>query len=163
MITIEKLLPVHWPGVSQIYIEGIQTGNATFEMTAPEWQQWDSGHLQHSRIIAAVENAVAGWAALSPVSERCVYAGVAEVSIYIGEKFRGQHIGDLLLKALIPSSEDNNIWTLQSGIFPENNVSVHLHEKNGFRIIGRREKIGKMNGIWRDTLMLERRSNKAGL
>lgn len=153
---------VHWPQVSAIYLEGIRTGHATFQQSVPEWNEWDAGHLQHSRLVAVEEKTVAGWAALTPVSGRCVYAGVAEISIYVGEQHRGKKIGARLLNALITESERNNIWTLQAGIFPENERSLQLHTKNGFRVIGRRERIGELHGVWRDTILLERRSNVAG-
>lgn len=162
MIRIVKLDPAHWPQVKRIYEEGIQTGNATFQQQAPEWENWNEDHLPHSRIVAFDNDEVAGWAALSPVSERCVYAGVAEVSVYVAEKFRGKKIGTLLLKQLIAQSEINGIWTLQSGIFPENVASIKLHEANGFRVVGYREKVGQMNGVWRDTTLLERRSQLIG-
>lgn len=162
MIRIVKLDPAHWPQVKRIYEEGIQTGNATFQQQAPEWGNWNEDHLQHSRIVALDNDEVGGWAALSPVSERCVYAGVAEVSVYVAEKFRGKKIGTLLLKELIAQSEINGIWTLQSGIFPENVASIKLHEANGFRVVGYREKVGQMNGVWRDTILLERRSQLIG-
>lgn len=162
MIRIGTLEPGHWPQVKSIYEEGIQTGNATFQQQAPEWEDWNEDHLQHSRIVAFDNDEVAGWAALSPVSERCVYAGVAEVSVYVAEKFRGKKIGTLLLKHLIAQSEINGIWTLQSGIFPENVASIKLHEANGFRVVGYREKVGQMNGVWRDTTLLEKRSQLIG-
>ena len=157
------MLPDHWPQVKAIYQEGINTGNATFETTAPEWELWDKGHLQHCRIVAIDNNKVLGWAALSPVSNRSVYAGVAEVSLYIAAEARGKGLGKQLLQKLIEESEVNNLWTLQAGIFPENEVSVRIHEACGFRIVGRRERVGKRDGIWRDTLFLERRSKKVGL
>jgi phosphinothricin acetyltransferase len=158
MVTILPMQAEQWQAIKEIYEEGIRTGNATFEKQAPEYKVWDDGHLKHSRLIAKIDHDVAGWAALSPASARCVYAGVAVVSVYVGEKYRGQKIGKLLLQSLIEDSEKNNIWTLQSGIFPENKASIKIHEANGFRIIGYREKIGQMNGIWRDTILLERRS-----
>jgi phosphinothricin acetyltransferase len=163
MITFIPLLPEHWQDVKDIYEEGIRTGNATFQKNAPEWREWNSSHLEHNRIIAIVNNEVAGWAALTPVSGRCVYAGVAEVSVYVAEKFRGQKIGNALLQELIKQSESINIWTLQAGIFPENKSSIKLHEANGFRTVGYREKIGKMNGVWRDTILMERRSSIVGV
>lgn len=163
MITFSTLLPEHWPAVRSIYEEGIKTGNATFQQSAPEWEEWNSSHLEHSRIIAFLDNEVAGWAALTPVSGRCVYAGVGEVSVYVAEKFRGQKIGTALLKELINQSESNNIWTLQAGIFSENKGSIKIHEENGFRTVGYREKIGQMNGVWRDTVLMERRSPVIGI
>lgn len=158
--------PEHWNAVKEIYEEGIATGNATFETSAPSWEKWNESHLSFARIIAAEENyspGILGWAALSKVSDRCVYAGVAEVSVYVKSSARGRGIGSVLLAALIKESEANDIWTLTAGIFPENISSIHIHEKAGFRIIGRRERIGKMKGKWRDTLQFERRSNIVGI
>jgi len=163
-MTIRELLPNDWPVVRDIYAQGIATGQATLETSPPEWEVWDQSHVANLRYIAISDSGdVAGWAALTPVSGRCVYAGVAEVSIYIAEAFRGQKIGDLLLKHLIIESEGKGYWTLQAGIFPENPASIRLHEKNGFRIIGYREKIGKMKGAWRDVNLLERRSKTIGI
>ena len=160
---IIPMLPAHWPSVKKIYEEGIATGNATFQTTAPEWEEWDAGHVKNSRIVAVQDDHILGWAALTTVSGRCVYAGVAEVSVYVAADARGKGIGKKLLQALIEESEKNNFWTLQAGIFPENENSIKIHEDGGFRIIGRREKIGQMNGVWRDTLLLERRSRIAGI
>lgn len=147
-----------WQAVSMIYQQGIDTGNATFEQDVPTWQDWNNSHLQMCRIVAEIDNQVVGWVALSPVSSRCVYGGVAEVSVYVSSDFGGQKIGTQLLTHLIEQSEQNGIWTLQAGIFPENIASLKLHFKVGFREVGFREKIGKMNGIWRNTLLLEKRS-----
>lgn len=144
-------------------MEGIATGQATFQQEAPEWEQWDKGHLPHSRIVTTKEGAVTGWAALSPVSARPVYRGVAEVSVYIGEHHRGNGLGYQLLQELVLQSEQNGIWTLQASIFPENAASVHIHEKCGFRLMGCREKIGQQNGVWRDTVIMERRSKVVGI
>lgn len=155
---IETMLPQHWPTVKKIYEEGIATGNATFQTTAPDWEEWDAAHVKNSRLVAIENNEVMGWAALTAVSGRCVYAGVGEVSVYVAAAARGKGIGKKLLVALITESEKNNFWTLQAGIFPENTGSVKIHEACGFRIIGKRERIGRMNGLWRDTLLLERRS-----
>lgn len=163
MITIEKMLPEHWPQVKRIYGEGIKTGNATFETTAPGWEAWSKAHLPECRLVAIEDGEVIGWAALVPVSSRCVYAGVAENSVYVSPTAQGKGIGKLLLKSLIEESENHNIWTIQAGIFPENIASVKIHEAAGFRVIGKRERIGKMNGEWRDTLFLERRSDKVGI
>lgn len=163
MITFSPLLPRHWQSVQLIYEEGIKTGNATFQQSAPGWEEWNSSHLGHSRIVALIGTDIAGWAALTPVSGRCVYAGVGEVSVYVAEKFRGQKVGTALLQELIKQSEKNNIWTLQAGIFPENIISIKIHEANGFRNVGYREKIGQMNGIWRNTVLMERRSKIIGL
>lgn len=152
-----------WPQVKAIYESGIATGNATFEKVSPEWESWDKGHLPFGRLVACEQEEVLGWAALSPVSARAVYKGVAEVSIYVSPQSRGKGIGKMLLNHLIDQSELNAIWTLQAGIFPENKASVKLHQGAGFRIIGYREKVGKMNGVWRDTLQLERRSKVVGI
>src|SRR3712207_3087267 len=150
-----NLLPQHWVEVKNIYLQGIATGQATFQTSAPTWEEWDKGHLATCRLVAMQADKVCGWAALTPVSGRCVYAGVAEVSIYIGENFRGQGVGQKLLENLISQSESQDIWTLQAGIFPENVASVKLHEKLGFRIVGLRERLAKMNGIWRNVYLLE--------
>ncbi len=152
------MIPDDWEKVRAIYLEGIATGNATFETTAPSWEEWDSAHLAHSRLVARASSDIAGWAALSPVSRREVYAGVAEVSIYVKFTYRGQGIGRALLAALIAESEKHGIWTLQAGIFPENEHSLLLHKQAGFREVGRRERIGRMDGQWRDVMLLERRS-----
>jgi L-amino acid N-acyltransferase YncA len=157
-IPVVPLHPGHWPAVQAIYREGIANGDATFETEAPEWDAWDAGHLSHSRLVAVDGQEVAGWAALSPVSRRPVYAGVAEVSVYVAGARRGRGVG----RALVASSEGSGIWTLQAGIFPENVASVALHERCGFRVVGRRERIGKLHGRWRDVLLLERRSLEPG-
>jgi phosphinothricin acetyltransferase len=149
-----------WNQVANIFRQGIETGNATFETQIPSWDKWDAAHIKTCRIVATLQNIVAGWAALIPVSSRRVYAGVGEVSIYISNDYKGQKIGTLLLKKLIEESESNGFWTLQAGIFPENTISLKLHQNNGFRIVGYRDKIGQMDGIWRDTVLLERRSKK---
>ena len=158
-----ELKEVHYNAVKAIYMEGIATGNATFQSEAPAWEEWDKAHLPHSRLIAQHNGNIMGWAALSGVSKRDVYAGLAEVSVYVGKDHRGKGLGDILLKELIISSEKNNIWTLQAGIFPENKASLQLHEKNDFRLVGTREKIGKMGNLWRDTVLLERRSKIIGV
>ena len=160
-VIIQYMLPVHWPDVSRIYTEGIDTGNATFETDCPEWETWDRNHLKNCRFVAIENNSLAGWAALSPVSGRCVYKGVAEVSVYIDSKYRGKGIGKELMNRLINESESEGFWTLQAGIFPENTGSCKLHEKNGFRLVGKREKVGRMDGKWRDVLLYERRSKMA--
>jgi L-amino acid N-acyltransferase YncA len=162
-VTIEAMRIEDWPSVRAIYLEGIATGNATFEQTAPEWERWDAGHLQAARIVARSGGRVCGWAALSAVSGRCVYAGVAEVSVYVAERARGRGVGRELMARLVADSEAAGLWTLQAGIFPENTASIALHEKAGFRIVGTRERLGQMNGRWRDVVLLERRSRLAGL
>ena len=155
--------PEDWPTVRAIYLEGIATGDATFEQTAPDWEEWDAGHIPGARIVARSDTGDAlGWAALSVVSSRCVYAGVAEVSIYVAQRARGLGLGKKLMSRLIADSEAAGIWTLQAGIFPENVASIALHERAGFRIVGRRERLGQMNGLWRDVLVMERRSAIVG-
>ena len=156
---IQEMLPHHWEAVKNIYKEGIDTGQATFQSSLPTWEEWDTAHEKSCRLVAIENGEVLGWAALTPVSGRCVYAGVGEVSVYVKASARGKGIGRMLLQALVTRSEANGFWTLQAGIFPENKGSIAIHEKAGFRIIGTREKIGKMNGWWRDTVLLERRSN----
>lgn len=163
MLQIQSLQREHWYHVRSIYLEGIATDQATFQQTAPEWEEWDDGHLPHSRLVAVLEGELVGWAALSPVSRRPHYAGVAEVSVYVGEAARGKRIGSVLLAELIRSSEAAGIWTLQSSIFPENTASVRLHERHGFRLMGRRERIAQQHGVWRDTIIMERRSKTVGL
>lgn len=164
MISIRSLEVDDWAAVRQIYAEGIATGQATLETSPPEWEVWDKSHTQALRYVAVNDhNEIVGWTALTPVSGRCVYAGVAEVSVYVGDKFRGQKIGDMLLKHLIRQSEMLGYWTLQAGIFSENPASMNLHTNNGFRLIGFRENIGKMNGVWRSVNLLERRSLVAGI
>jgi phosphinothricin acetyltransferase len=147
-----------WDAVRRIYEEGIATGNATFETEAPAWSEWDASHLADHRVVADVGVEVCGWAALSPASGRCVYAGVAVNSVYVAESMRGCGVGRALLRALIEGSDAAGIWTVQTGIFPENGASLGAHYSCGFRVVGRRERIGRLNGIWRDTLLLERRS-----
>lgn len=148
--------------VMAIYREGIATGEATFETEVPSWEEWDAGHLPHSRLVAALGDDAVGWAALSPVSGRCVYGGVAEVSVYVTASARGQGVGRALLRRLVEESEANGIWTLQAGIFPENEASVRLHEQCGFRRLGVRERLGRLGGRWRDVVLLERRSAVVG-
>lgn len=157
-IEIDQMCENDWEDVRRIYLEGIRTGNATFQQDAPSWEEWDQGHVPECRWVARTQGTVIGWAALSPTSNRCVYAGVAEVSVYVSEHHRGSGVGRHLLKRIIEDSEEYGYWTLQSGIFPENKASLELHRKFGFREVGRRERIGQMNGVWRDVLLLERRS-----
>ncbi|MGI4742664.1 MAG: GNAT family N-acetyltransferase [Janthinobacterium lividum] len=161
---LQALTAAHWPHVRAIYEQGIATGNATFETQAPTWEAWDQGHLAHSRLVAlATDGTVLGWAALSPVSGRCVYGGVAELSIYIAAAARGQGVGRQLLQALIADSETHGIWTLQAGTFEENTASIALHTQAGFRVIGHRERIGQHHGVWRNTVQMERRSPTVGV
>jgi phosphinothricin acetyltransferase len=163
MVSIAPLTAGDWEAVRAIYLEGIATGNATFQQTAPDWTEWDKAHLQSCRIVALKEQEILGWAALSSVSGRCVYAGVAEVSVYVAQSARGAGVGTTLLTHLITASEAAGIWTLQAGIFPENIASIHLHTSAGFRIVGTRERLGSMNGRWRDVVLLERRSAVIGV
>jgi len=149
-----------WRFVRKIFLEGIATQNATFETASPPWIEWNKQHLKKIRLIAVSKKKILGWTALSAVSNRCIYAGVAEVSLYIASKYRGKGIGYLLLQSLIEESENSGIWTLQAGIFPKNKASIHLFKKCGFREVGYREKIGQLNDIWRDVILFERRSNK---
>ncbi|MGB7556371.1 MAG: N-acetyltransferase family protein [Candidatus Korobacteraceae bacterium] len=151
-----------WKAVREIYVQGIATGNATFETSVPDYQEWDERHLSTCRLLARWNEKVLGWAALSRVSSREVYAGVAEVSIYIAEEVRGRGIGRKLMGALVEASEENGIWTLQAGIFAENAVSIRLHQQAGFRVVGTRERIGCLDGRWRDTVLVERRSAVVG-
>ena len=152
-----------WDEVAKIYIQGINTKNATFEKACPDWSTWDKNHRSDCRLVARQLGNIIGWAALSNVSGRCVYSGVFEVSIYIESSFQGQGIGQKLMERLIIESEKSNVWTLQAGIFPENKSSISLHQKNGFKIVGTRDKIGKMDNKWRDVILLERRSTKIGI
>jgi L-amino acid N-acyltransferase YncA len=161
-ITFRPLTQKDWKAVAEIYQQGIATNNATFRKEVPTWEEWNNGHLEKCRIVAVIEQKIVGWAALTPVAGSCFYAGVAEVSVYIAAQNRGQNIGTALLERLIFESEQENFWTLQSSIFPENTSSLVIHEKVGFRKIGYREKISKMNGQWRDTVLLERRSKTVG-
>jgi len=153
----------HWPAVAHIYKQGIDTGFATFEKEIPSYEQWNRNHISRCRLVALRDDKVAGWAALSPVSGRCVYGGVAEVSVYVAEKARGFGLGKLLMEELITASEMEGFWTLQSGIFPENKGSIKLHEKVGFRYLGKRKRIGQLDGVWKDNLLFERRSKTVGI
>jgi len=152
-----------WPRVRAIYSEGIATENATFETSTPNWTAWDAGHREDCRLVAKDHDKILGWAALRPVSSRSVYAGVAEVSVYVAAAARGRGVGKLLLKSLISCSERSGIWTLQAGIFPENVASLVLHKSCGFREVGLRQRLGQLAGVWRDVLLLERRSSSVGV
>lgn len=155
------MTPSDWPFVSHIYEEGIRTGIATFETEVPPYEEWDKSKLPFGRLVFENDKGqVVGWTALSAASDRCVYGGVAEVMVYVSEKARGMGVGSKLLEALVKESEDNGIWTLQAGIFTENEASIYIHRKAGFRIIGTREKLGKMADTWHDVLLLEKRSGK---
>ncbi|HEV8162931.1 MAG TPA: GNAT family N-acetyltransferase [Actinomycetota bacterium] len=155
---IQPLRPADWPAVRAIYQAGIATGDATFETAAPTWEAWDAAHLPGHRLKATDGDRVLGWAALAPVSDRRAYAGVAEDSIYVAPQAQGRGVGRALLDALVASAERAGIWTVQTGIFPENRASVRLHQACGFRVVGVRERIGRLHGRWRDVLLLERRS-----
>jgi phosphinothricin acetyltransferase len=161
-MVIRAMTAGDWPCVRAIYEAGIATGNATFETAAPDWSRWDAGHLPDHRLVAVEERksgpAVAGWAALAPVSDRCAYSGVAENSVYVDPARQGRGIGRQLLRALVDQAEAAGIWTVQTGIFPENAASLALHAACGFRVVGRRERIGRLHGVWRDVLFLEHRS-----
>jgi L-amino acid N-acyltransferase YncA len=157
-VTIEELGPEHWPGVARVYAEGIATGDATFETELPAWDAWDAAHLPEHRFVAMRDGEVVGWVAVTSVSERCVYGGVVENSVYVAEDSRGQGIGLRLLEELVSSTEAAGIWTIQTGIFPENVPSLRLHERVGFELVGRRKRIGKRAGVWRDVIAIERRS-----
>ena len=161
-IRIDSMAASDWDQVRSIYLEGIATGNATFETTAPDWADWDAAHLPYARLVARCGDSIAGFAALSPVSRRAVYRGIAEASVYVSSAYRGKGIGRALLVALIEASEKGGIWTLQAGIFPENAPSLALVKACGFRVVGRRERIGQHCGVWRDVLLMERRSSVAG-
>jgi phosphinothricin acetyltransferase len=160
--TIDALLPADWPAVRAIYQEGIATGLATFETAAPSWEQWDAGHLPRCRLAAREGGGVIGWAALSPVSRRACYAGVAEVSVYVAAAGRGRGVGLALLRAVIAASEAAGIWTLQGATLAENAASLRLQAACGFRVVGRRERIARLHGEWRDTVLTERRSGAVG-
>ena len=161
-ITIDDLRPEHWSEVARIYAAGIATGQATFETEVPTWEEWDRSHLGKHRFVALLDCTVVGWVAVSSVSDRCVYGGVVENSVYVDEDSRGQGVGRLLLERLIDSTESAGIWTIQTGIFPENAASLRLHERVGFEVVGRRKRLGALNGVWRDVLLLERRSDRVG-
>ena len=161
-ISVRDLRPGDWPEVARIFREGIATGNATFETAVPSWAAWDTAHVADHRLVAERNGLVVGWIALVPVSPRECYAGVAEVSAYVGERARGKGVGAELLAALVESSEPAGIWTLETGVFPENETSLRLLQRFGFRIVGTRERIGRLRGIWRDVVFLERRSEVVG-
>ncbi len=155
---VRELREDDWPAAAAVYEEGIRTGNATFETAAPLWSAWDAGHLAEPRLVAELDGVLAGWAALMPYSSRSCYAGVADVSVYVAEAARGRGVGRALLDELVERADRLGFWTLQAGIFPENAASLRLHEGCGFRRVGVRERIGRLDGVWRDVVLLERRS-----
>ncbi len=162
-VRILAMKPADWPRVRAIYEEGLATGEATFETAVPAWDDWHADHLEPCRLVARLDGEVVGWAALSPVSDRCVYGGVAEVSVYVAADSRGRGVGTALLAGLVEASEEEGIWTLQAGVFPENQASVAAHESVGFRLVGVRQRLGRLRGIWRDVALLERRSDRVGV
>jgi len=162
-MVIDKMIPYDWDRVREIFIEGIQTGNATFRTEAPTWNEWEKDHLTNCRFVAKQNGEVVGWVALTPISSMLAFSGVVEVSIYIASSAAGMGVGSRLLQQVIESSEQNNIWTIQSMIFPENVASIKLHRKFGFEEVGTRKQIGKLNGVWRDVVLLERRSTIVGV
>ncbi len=160
--TVRPMTDGDWPAVRAIYEDGIASGDATFETAVPSWEEWDGSHLPDHRFVATRDEEVLGWVAASPVSSRCVYSGVVEHSVYVAQDARGQGLGRVLLQALIESTEAAGIWTIESGVFPENSVSLALHEACGFRRVGIRERLGVHHGRWRDVILIERRSGLAG-
>lgn len=163
MITIRPFVKSDFPSVKGIYQQGIDSGEATFQEQAKDYDVWNESLLPSCRLVAESNRQIIGWAALSSASNRCVYSGIAEVSVYVSSNSQGLGVGNSLLEALIKASEEEGIWTLQAGIFPENKASIHIHSKNGFKVLGIREKLGQMNGIWRDIVFMERRSKVVGL
>jgi L-amino acid N-acyltransferase YncA len=161
-IAIESMAAADWDDVRRIYAEGIATGNATMETEPPPWESWDKAHRPDCRLVARDGRRMLGWAALSRVSERCAYGGVAEVSVYVSQDARGRGVGHRLLEELVRASEEAGVWTLQAGIFPENTASLEIHQRCGFRVVGVREKLGKLGPAWRDVALLERRSSRVG-
>lgn len=162
-IRLEPMRETDWPAVADVYRQGIESGRATFETEVPSPGAWDAGHLKAPRLVAREGDRLLGWGALSPVSDRCVYGGVAEVSVYVAGEARGRGIGRRLLEELVAASEAAGIWTLQAGIFPENEASLAIHRACGFRMVGRRERLGRLAGEWRDVILLERRSTAVGV
>jgi phosphinothricin acetyltransferase len=157
-LELRELTHEDWPAVKAIFEQGIAGGQATFEVEAPSWDAWDKTHLDGHRLVAVQGGEVVGWAALSPVSERCCYEGVAEDSVYVADEAQGRGVGRALLAELIERAERNGFWTLQAGIFPENTASLELHKRCGFRVVGVRERLGHTHGVWRDVVLMERRS-----
>jgi phosphinothricin acetyltransferase len=167
-ITIRPMTETDWPAVARVFREGIDTGHATFEAEVPEWEDWDGSHMEPCRLVAEVDNRVVAWAALTPVSDRCVYGGVAETSVYVGSAGRGRGVGTRLLQVTVLESERAGLWSLEAQTFPENAASIALHKKCGFREVGTRSRVGKMRygpmqGAWRDVVLLQRRSETVGV
>jgi len=162
MVDIRAMRPDDWSEVHAIYAEGIATGDATFETEPPSWEEFDRGRLRHARLVAVEDDSIVGWATLAATSTRACYSGVAEHSLYVAERARGRGVGRALLTKLVAAADEADIWTIQTSIFPENTASLALHEKVGFRVVGRRERIAQLRGIWRDTILLERRSSTTG-
>jgi L-amino acid N-acyltransferase YncA len=160
-VTVRDLRPDDWLAVRAIYEDGIRSGDATFETETPSWERWDAVHPE-LRLVAERDGTIGGWAALSPVSDRCCYGGVGEVSVYVGETARGAGLGRALLETLVERSEEVGYWTLTAGAFPENEASLRLHKACGFREVGVRERLGELRGVWRDVVLLERRSTLVG-
>lgn len=158
-ITIRPMLPEHWNDVANIYRQGIETGMATFETAVPTFEKWNKKYLKTCRLVAVLDEEILGWAALSPVSNRAVYRGIGEVSVYVKSGHRGYKIGENLLQNLIVESEKNGLWTIQSSIMPDNVASIKLHLKLGFRKIGFREKVAQLDGVWKDNILFEKRSS----
>ncbi len=162
MVDIRPMTYTDWPDVHAIYAEGIATGDATFETEVPSWEEFDRGRLRHGRLVAIENESIVGWAALAAASVRACYSGVAEHSVYVAERARGRGIGRALMENLVAAADAAGIWTIQTSIFPENAASLALHERLGFRVVGRRERIAQLHGVWRDTILLECRSNASG-
>ena len=162
-LELSRMAASDWDDVRRIYLDGIATGHATLETEPPSWDLWDRAHRMDCRIVAREGGHMTGWAALSRVSERCAYGGVAEVSVYVASEARGKGVGRRLLEELVRASEEAGVWTLQAGIFPENAASLSIHQHCGFRVVGVREKLGNLQGTWRDVALLERRSQRIGV
>lgn len=162
-VTVRAMTPQDWPAVAAVYAEGLEDRSATFETEVPAWEAWDAGHSREHRWVATADGALLGWVACSPVSSRCVYAGVLEHSVYVARAARGRGVGSALLARLVASTEAAGVWTLQAGVFPENTASLALHVRHGFRVVGTRTRVGRLDGAWRDVTLIERRSDTVGI